>query len=318
MPEIERPAAIQPAEECEQKSNIPPPPQRRKVMKRMILRPIKKSPAENEPETDPSKSEEKTVKRRKDYSWLTGKEREKWKEDFHKKAEMAAEFAKRMREAQKNIKQHEEEQHRKLFARVEKEIDAKAIHVAVTLQEERRQKMIEARFARFEEKRKERMELLKFASALPPRKFDVAPRIDRGQPKLKSKTKSGIEMPELEKAKQVLAEKRNVHGGAASLDPEERERRFQEILKKYRHDEPVDLTSSVNTTTGKDAAKMKPFVFNVKAVPATEEPSSGSHYEDADNRRQQPFAEDGGKEYEEDDVVDNKEEVEATPAEDDL
>ncbi len=257
--------------------------------RRMILRPIKKSsskapvdtrslgPSKPVPDnSEQSRQEEKTAKRRKDYSWLTNKEREHWKEDWGKKAEAAAEFSKRMRDQQKNIKQHEEEVHRRLFARVEQEISQNAILASRNMEEERKQRMLDARAARFEEKRKERLELLKFAGAVPKR-IEVPARIVR-----KSKGSAGVAMPELERAKQAIAEKRDVHHAApsavANMDPEERERRFQEILQKYAH-EKKGLLAGKNP--GKSSSH-PPVVFNVKAMPRREEENRKQEASDED------------------------------------
>ena len=191
-------------------------------MKRMLLKPITRKAAEDPQQAEP---EVKVEIKKREYSWLTEKDRDKWKNDWQKKTEETNQFVKKMKEIQNGIKERKKAGYDKLLMKIEK--DVKIEVPSLDLLEQRKQRREEERKNKFESKRTERMEILKLAKAGAMRSKEIHQNV-----------KSKIDMPHLQQAKKSLAEKRSIHGagGGHSVEAVERERRYEEILHKYGQD----------------------------------------------------------------------------------
>lgn len=106
------------------------------------------------------------VRHRRNYSWLTGKDRDAWREEWQKKTSVAAEFVRKMRDQQRAITFREEDQRRRLVAKIQRELNERTEIAARRMESELRLRVREERFMQQEKKRRE---LLQFVRATPRR-----------------------------------------------------------------------------------------------------------------------------------------------------
>ena len=165
---------------------------------------------------------------RKAHSWLTEKDRQKWKEEWEKKTEAATEFAKRMAENQRSVKQREVENRRRLLDKIDKDRQEKSKYeepIGDRL-ERIRQEALQQRWEDFQEKRKHTKQLTELARCAPAKKAYL-------YQKMYKNFVEEIEMPELEKRKQKLAEKRSIYVPIRRDELREHADRYEEIIHKY-------------------------------------------------------------------------------------
>eukprot|EP01022_Parablepharisma_sp_SALTPOND_P004530 TRINITY_DN120466_c1_g1_i1.p1 TRINITY_DN120466_c1_g1~~TRINITY_DN120466_c1_g1_i1.p1 ORF type:complete len:614 (+),score=105.58 TRINITY_DN120466_c1_g1_i1:3133-4974(+) len=170
---------------------------------------------------------EKSSKSVKEYSWLTFEERKKWKEDWMKKAQDAEEFTKRIAAMKKEIKNWRkerekaaEEQHKKEAEKKAKQEEAEAELKAKQKEEEERRRAEKA------EKDREKRKLLAELAKNPLKKDTYL------YQKMSQHYLSDVEMPELEKRKKEIAEKRNIYKPIRLLEIEEFKKKHDELMKK--------------------------------------------------------------------------------------
>lgn len=174
-----------------------------------------------------SGGQEPSVAERKEHSLLSEKERQRWKEEWEKKTEEATEFAKKMKVMQKERKQREEEKRRTEFEKLEEERQAREkLELEKAEQLQAKKKEEEARrLKEFNEKREERKVLLKLATQRQTRKPYL-------YEKMQEKYMTEVEMPELEKRKKNIAEKRNIYRPLRKEDLDSHQRTYDEVVRK--------------------------------------------------------------------------------------
>jgi hypothetical protein len=163
----------------------------------------------------------------KEPSMMTEKERQKWKEEWQKKADEAANFAEKMRQEQKERKRREGEKQKLLLDKLETEQQTKQREAEerAKADEERRKTEAEQKKEEFERKRQERLQLIKLANEKVPKKTYL-------YQKMNDQYVSEMLMPELEKRKQQIAQKRNIYKPIHRTELQEHERRFDEAIQK--------------------------------------------------------------------------------------
>jgi len=170
---------------------------------------------------------ERSSKQVKEYSWLTNEERKKWKEDSMKKAQDAEEFVKKVKAIQKEIKKRKKEKQKQIEEQQKKETEEKEKREKEEAEQKAKQKEEEAKkkAEEIEAKRKERQLLAKLASEVPSKKTYL-------YQKMNQEFVKEIEMPELEKRKKEIAEKRNVYKPIRLVEIEEFKKKHDELMKK--------------------------------------------------------------------------------------
>lgn len=145
------------------------------------------------------------VKMSKEYSWLTEDERKKWKEDWSKKAQQAEELTKKVASVQAEIKKRKKEKKKLEQEKAAEEKAKKEKEEALKKEEDEKKKEEEKKKKEedFETKRKERKELVKLANEKVPKKTYL-------YQKMTQQFENDVEMPELEKRKKEIAEKRSL------------------------------------------------------------------------------------------------------------
>jgi len=173
---------------------------------------------------------------KKEYSWLTEQDRLKWKEDMRKKEEEAAAFAKKMEELRKIRKKKYEEQQKEMLEKLQKENeDRKRIEeeAAKLLEQQKKEKQAK-KLEEMNKKREERQNLLNLAKVAPEKKKPL-------YEKMQEKFLAEVEMPELEKRKKDIAEKRNIYKPVKKEDLDSHKRMFEEALKKREEEKKKEL-----------------------------------------------------------------------------
>ena len=181
-----------------------------------------------ESELDLKKENAKESIKKKKYSWLTEKDRTKWKEEWKKKTEEAISFTNKMSEAQRNIKKHNEEIQRIMQEKMEKE-DMKKQKEEMEekkINEDRRKEIIEKKLKEFTEKREKRNDIIKFAKNSPRKKEYL-------YEKMNDKYMKNIEIPELEKRKKTIADRRNIYKSVKLEDCKLLNQSLDEALKNH-------------------------------------------------------------------------------------
>lgn len=198
-------------------------------VRRLVLKSNRVPKAPALPKAEEIKEERKEEK--KEHTWLTEEGRQKWREDWRRKISENESFARRMKEIQREILERKKAQHAKLLRRLHADhyVD-KPQEVADALEAARARRERE-KAERAEVRKKERERLLQFVN-------NSAKRYGEAKPK--------ISMPQLERVKKELADKRNVYTGSKadeeSKNEEEveydwdNEKRFEEIVMKYSND----------------------------------------------------------------------------------
>ena len=170
---------------------------------------------------------EKSSKSVREYSWLTEEERKKWQEGWMKKAQDAEEFTKKVAAIQKEIKQRQKDKDKNLQAKLAKDEEEKQrkekeeAELKIKQKEEEKLKHVEE----LEEKKKERLAMAKLATDKPPKKTYL-------YQKMTQHYVDDVEMPELEKRKKEIADKRNVYKPIRMDDIEEFRKKHDEQMKK--------------------------------------------------------------------------------------
>lgn len=176
-----------------------------------------------------------SIKKPKEHSWLTTEARQKWQDEWNKKAQEAEEFTKKVNAVQKQIKLREKEKQNLLSQKEKEELEEKkkleeeAKQLQLMQKEEERKKKEEEK----EEKRKQRELLLSLAATKPPKREYM-------HEKLQQRYHSEVEMPELEKRKQEIAEKRNLYKPIRMSDIEQHKRKHEEILMKLEEERKAE------------------------------------------------------------------------------
>ncbi len=174
---------------------------------------------------------ERSSKSVREYSWLTAEERKKWKEDSFKKAQDAEEFVKKVSAIRKELKQRKCECDRaeqERLAREEAERKAQEQAEAARKLKEREEEKAR-RAEEMETKRKERQLLAKLATETPARKEYL-------YQKMTQQYQTAVEMPELEKRKREIADKRNVYRPIRLADMAEFQKRHDQQIRASEDD----------------------------------------------------------------------------------
>ena len=164
----------------------------------------------------------------KPYSWLTNKDRQKWKDDWQQKVQHAEELAKKVGLVQKEIKQRMKEK-RKQEREGAQQAEEKAKQAEKDREEEQRKKKEEAKakiIERLEAKKKEQVVVA----------ANKKPKSGYLHEKMAEKFVKEVELPELEKRKQEIAEKRNLYKPIRKPDIEQGQKEHEEFLKKSAED----------------------------------------------------------------------------------
>jgi len=166
---------------------------------------------------------EPKVKEKKN-TWLTGEGREKWKKDWKEKVIENELFTKKMREIQRGIELRKEAEYEKLLKRIEIDQRVEKPQEVVDLLEEFKTRREQEKLDKAELRRQERERLLQFINNGAKRYEDV---------------KSKVNMPQLERAKRELADKRNIYIERKEVYDIGHEKRFDKITMKYSNDKDI-------------------------------------------------------------------------------
>eukprot|EP01022_Parablepharisma_sp_SALTPOND_P008013 TRINITY_DN135071_c1_g1_i1.p2 TRINITY_DN135071_c1_g1~~TRINITY_DN135071_c1_g1_i1.p2 ORF type:complete len:653 (-),score=97.15 TRINITY_DN135071_c1_g1_i1:678-2636(-) len=172
-----------------------------------------------------------TIKKPKEHTWLTTDARQKWQEEWNQKAKEAEEFTKKVKMVQKEIHKREKEKQRLLAEKAAKENEEKKrieeeMKIQLMAQKEEEKRLREQKI---EQERKQREFLLSLAKSKITKK-------DYAHEKLLQRYATEVEMPELEKRKQEIAEKRNLYRPIRKPDLEDHKKRYEEIAMKLEED----------------------------------------------------------------------------------
>jgi hypothetical protein len=159
----------------------------------------------------------------RNYSWLSADERKKWKEDCEEKEKNAKEFTKKMRQAKIEIQRQKLEARKK--EQMKMAVEEQKHQEIEQIMEKRKLKEMEERRLQAEQKKKDMIKFMNYAKVAAPRKEPLYARMKK---EFENKTK----MTELEKQKQMLAEKRNIPKLIKHDEIEERARMLEEIRKR--------------------------------------------------------------------------------------
>lgn len=167
----------------------------------------------------------------KEYTWLTEEERKRWKQDWLKKTQEADEFTKRVRAVQKDIQRRDMEKQRVVAIKeAEEEADKKKLEEETArLEAEQKGEEKKRKETETEEKRKEREMMLELARA------KMAKRSYAYQV-MQQRYEEEVEIPELEKRKQEIAEKRNLYRPIRKAEIEAHEKLCDELAKKQEEE----------------------------------------------------------------------------------
>ncbi len=198
--------------------------------------PIEQSPQPTQEDGADPAEEQKAAGRGKEYSWLSGQDRQRWHQDWDRKAEAATEFAKRMRSIQLQIRQREEEKRRRVVDKIERERESKERERAkvVEAMEDLRALEAQRRWEDFEAKRKARRMITELAEHTPQKRTYL-------YQKMYKQYVDKVHMPELERRKQSLAEKRNAYAPLRHEEIKEHERMCEEIAQKCEDERRKEL-----------------------------------------------------------------------------
>jgi len=159
----------------------------------------------------------------KTHSWLSADERKKWRDDWEEKEKSAKEFTKKMKQVKAEIEKQKMEARKKEQMRtIIKEQKSQEIE---HMMEEKKLKEIGERKLQSEQKKKDMVKFMNYAKVAAPRKEPLYARMEK---EFENKTK----MTELEKQKQMLAEKRSVPKLIRQEEIEERTRMLEDINKR--------------------------------------------------------------------------------------